>query len=44
MIEGTLILDGVEVDIADDTVFPFTYSEADIREPEKRKRNFSKTP
>lgn len=43
MIEGRLILSGTEIDISSDVAIPLSYSEADIRDPEKRKRNYSKT-
>lgn len=39
---GRLVVDNVELDLDKGIPFPLNFSIADIKEPEKRKRNFSK--
>ena len=38
-----LWINDIELDLSDDFFFPLTYSQADAKSPEKRKRNASKT-
>ena len=38
-----LYINDVAIDVAEDIVFPLTYSISDVKEPNKRKRNTSKT-
>lgn len=38
-----LYINGQELDLADDVIFPITFAQADAKEPEKRKRSSSKT-
>lgn len=38
-----LYIKGVEIDLDDKVVFPITYAQSDAKNPEKRKRNASKT-
>jgi len=40
---GSLQVNGVYLDLKEGTPIPLNYSIADIKEPQKRKRNFSKT-
>lgn len=40
---GRLYINGIEIDLAGDVAVPITYSIADIKNPEKRKRSSSKT-
>jgi hypothetical protein len=40
---GRLYINGQEVDLNEAVPFPLNFSIADVRNPEKRKRNFSKT-
>jgi len=39
---GLLIVDGTELDLSERVPFPLNYSIADAKEPQKRKRNYSK--
>jgi len=39
---GHLIINGTEVDLGGGVPFPLNFSIADVKEPEKRKRNFSR--
>lgn len=43
MIDTQLFINGIEIDLDKSVNFPITYSLADIQEPNKRKRNSSKT-
>lgn len=43
MIRSTVIVEGVELDLIEDVATDFTYSIQDIREPDKRTTDFSKT-
>ena len=38
-----LYINDITIDVAEDIVFPLTYSISDVKEPSKRKRNTSKT-
>lgn len=38
-----LIIDGFEIDLTEGVPVPFNFSISDVKEPNKRKRNFSKT-
>lgn len=40
---GRLIANGVELDLKELVSFPFNYSIADVKEPSKRKRNYSRS-
>lgn len=40
---GKLIANGVQLDLSDGVSFPFNFSIADFKEPQKRKRNFSRS-
>jgi len=39
---GLLVVDGTELDLSERVPFPLNYSIADAKEPQKRKRNYSK--
>jgi hypothetical protein len=43
MIEQKLFINDLEVDLNENVVFPITYSQSDAKNPNKRKRNASKT-
>lgn len=43
MIEGKLVIDGVELDITQDVNVPISFAVADIKNPQSRKRSSSKT-
>lgn len=43
MIEGRLIIDNQEIDIDENVQIPLTFALADMKEPQDRKRSFSKT-
>lgn len=43
MISGRLVIDGYDIDISENIPFPLTYRISDVKEPDKRKRNKSKT-
>jgi len=43
MIKYELYIKGKQIDLDSDVVFPLTFSQADAKNPEKRKRNASKT-
>ena len=38
-----LVVDGVDIDISQTVAFPLSFSISDIKEPQKRKRNLSKS-
>src|SRR3989304_2721192 len=38
-----LYINGTELDLADDMIFPITFAQADAKKPEARKRSSSKT-
>jgi len=40
---GHLLINGTKIDLSDGVPFPLNFSIADIKEPEKRKRNYSKS-
>lgn len=40
---GRLVANGVTLDLRDGVSFPFNYSIADFKEPQKRKRNYSRS-
>jgi len=40
---GHLIINGTEIDLSDGVPFPLNFSIADVKEPEKRKRNYSRS-
>lgn len=40
---GRLVANGVQLDLRDGVSFPFNYSIADFKEPQKRKRNYSRS-
>lgn len=42
MTTGTLLINKTEIDLADRIPFPLNFSVADIKQPQKRKRNFSR--